>query len=111
MPTHPKPRHEKYKMKPGSKDIKLNILITDDELIELQRYTYQMAEAFGLDQRIDNYRGKRPIGLHNWDFDCLFAVIEGALEDKQYYPDKNAPEYKALMNLYLRLKDEYRKFD
>jgi len=83
-------------MKPGSKDIKLNILITGEELSELQRHTYQMAEAFGLDQRIDNYRGKRPIGLYSWDFDCLLAVIEGALEDEKDYPDKDAQDIKPL---------------
>ncbi|MFZ1986864.1 MAG: hypothetical protein WAU91_20805 [Desulfatitalea sp.] len=98
-------------MKPGSKDIKLNILITGEELNQLQRHTYQMAEAFGLDRRIDNYRGTRPIGLYSWDFDCLLAVIEGALEDEKHYPDKDDAGYKALMNLYLRLKDENRKFD
>jgi hypothetical protein len=98
-------------MKPCSKDIKLNILLTGKELTELQRHTYQMAEAFELDQRIDNYRRKRPIGLYSWDFDCLLAVIDGALEDEKDYPDKDAPGYKALMNLYLRLKDENRKFD
>ena len=98
-------------MKPGSKDIKLNILITGEELTQLQRYTYQMAEAFGLDRRIDNYQGTRPIGLYSWDFDCLLAVIEGALEDKNHYPDKDDAGYKAFMNLYLRLKDENRKFD
>lgn len=70
-------------MKPGSKDLKLNILITGDELTELQRHTYQMAEAYGLDQRVDTYRGNRPIGLYSWDFDCLLAVIEGALEDEK----------------------------
>ena len=37
-----------------------------------------MAEAFGLDRRIENYQGKRPIGLFSWDFDCLLAVIEDA---------------------------------
>jgi hypothetical protein len=98
-------------MKAGSKDIKLDILITGEELNQLQRQTYQMSEAFGLDKRIDNYRGKRPIGLYSWDFDCLLAVIEGALEDEKDYPDKNAAEYKPLMNLYFRLKDENRKFD
>ena len=76
-------------MKPGSKDIQLKILITGDELIELQRHTYQMAEAFGLDRRIENYQGKRPIGFYSWDFDCLLAVIECALEDKKEYPDKD----------------------
>jgi hypothetical protein len=97
-------------MKPGSKDIKLNVLITGDELIELQRHTYQMAEAFGLDRRIDNYRGKRPIGLYSWDFDCLLAVIENALDDPLDYPDKGNPGYKTLKKLYSRLKDENRKF-
>ncbi|MDZ7832811.1 MAG: hypothetical protein U5L07_13735 [Desulfobacterales bacterium] len=98
-------------MKPGSKDIKLKVLITGDELFELQRHSYQMVEAFGLDRRIENYQGKRPIGLYSWDFDCLLAVIECALEDKKEYPDRDAPEYKALMSLYLRLKEENREFD
>lgn len=98
-------------MKPGSKDIKLKILITGDELFELQKHTYHMAESFGLDRRIENYQGKRPIGLYSWDFDCLLAVIEYALEDDKDYPDNNASEYKALMSLYLRLKEENRKFD
>ena len=98
-------------MKPGSKDIKLKVLITGDELFELQRHSYQMVEAFGLDGRVENYQGKRPIGLYSWDFDCLLAVIECALEDKKGYPDRDAPEYKALMSLYLRLKEENRKFD
>src|SRR6056297_1700288 len=98
-------------MKPGAKDIKLKVLITGDELFELQRHSYQMVEAFGLDRRIENYQGTRPIGLYSWDFDCLLAVIECALEDKKEYPDRDASEYKALMSLYLRLKEENRKFD
>lgn len=88
-------------MKPGSKDIKLNILISGDELVELQRHTYQMAEAFGLDMRIENYQGKRPIGFYSWDFDCLLAVIEDALDDQSVYPDKNDRGYRALMKRYL----------
>lgn len=98
-------------MKPGTKDKKIYIQIEGEELSELQRHTYQMAESFGLDQRIDNYKGKRPIGLYHWDLDCLLAVIEGALEEKKYYPEKDAPEYRALMNLYCRLKNENRKFE
>ena len=68
-------------MKPRSKNIKLKILITGDELFELQKHTYHMAESFGLDRRIENYQGKRPIALYSWDFDCLLAAIEYALED------------------------------
>ena len=98
-------------MKPGSKDIKLKILISGDELSELQRYTSEMAEAFGLDRRIENYQGKRPIGLYSWDFDCLLAVIEIALDDPIQYPNKSDPGYTSLKKLLYRLKDEYRKFD
>jgi hypothetical protein len=98
-------------LKPGSKDKKLQILISGEELSELQRHTWQMAEAFGLDRRIENYQGKRPIGLFSWDFDCLLAVIEDASDDPKEYPDKSEPEYKALKSLFIRLKGEYRKFD
>jgi hypothetical protein len=98
-------------MKPGSKDIKKNILITGEELTELQRHTWLMAEAYGLDRRIGNYRGARPIGLYRWDLDCLLEVIEEALEDEKYYPDRDAAGYTALVNLYRRLKDENRTFD
>jgi hypothetical protein len=34
-------------MKPGPNDVKLTILITGDELLELQRLTIDMAEGFG----------------------------------------------------------------
>ncbi|MDD4073437.1 MAG: hypothetical protein PHY78_13860 [Desulfobacterales bacterium] len=98
-------------MKPGSKDIKLKILITGDELSELQHHSSQMAEAFGLDRRIENYLGKRHIGLYSWDFDCLISVIEIVLDDPAEYPDKNDIGYIALKKLLYRLKDEYRKFD
>ncbi len=98
-------------MKPGSKDIKLQILITGKELSELQRHTWQMAEAFGLDRRIENYQGKRPIGLYSWDLDCLLAVIDYTLDDSKQYPDKNESGYIALKSLFERLKVEYRKFN
>lgn len=40
-------------MKPGSKDIKTDILISGEELTELKRHTWLMDEAFGLDSRYD----------------------------------------------------------
>lgn len=97
-------------MKPRSKDKKIEILISGEELSELQRHTWQMAEAFGLDRRIENYKGKRPIGLYSWDFDCLLAVVEMALDDPKEYPDKENQGYKSLKNLLDRLKIENRKF-
>lgn len=96
-------------MKPGSKDKKIKILISGIELSELQRHTPLMTEAFGLDCRIDNYQGKRPIGFYRWDLDCLIDVIDIALNDPRYYPDRNSEKYKALEKLHARLKDEYQK--
>jgi hypothetical protein len=84
-------------------------LISGDELSELKFHTWLMAEAFGLDERIDNYQGKRPIGLYRWDLDCLINAIESALADPMEYPEKNAPGYSALRSLLQRLQDEYRK--
>ena len=98
-------------MKPGPKDTKLKILISDKELSELQRHSEQMVESFGLDRRIEKYQGKRPIGLYSWDFDCILAVIEYVLNDPTEYPDKQESGYIALKNLFNRLKAEYRKFD
>jgi len=97
-------------MKPGSRDIKLPVLISGKELLELQRHSLHMAEAFGLDRRIENYKGKRPIGLFSWDFDCLLAVIEYVIDDPKEYSDKNDSGYIALKKLYERLKIEDQKF-
>ncbi|MEW6587071.1 MAG: hypothetical protein AB1442_15860, partial [Nitrospirota bacterium] len=77
---------------------------------ELKRHTSQMSEAFGLDEKIENYQGKRPLGLYRWDMDCLIDVIEMALDDLADYPDKKAPGYNALKSLLRRLRSEYRKF-
>ena len=98
-------------MRPGSRDIKLGVLITGEELSELKRFSWQMVEAFGLDRRIENYQGKRPIGLYSWDFDCLLAVIENALDDDNEYPNKDQTSYQALKALSARLKKENRKFN
>ena len=42
-------------MKPGSNDKRYYILITGQELIELKKYTWAMAEAYGLDTKIETY--------------------------------------------------------
>jgi hypothetical protein len=91
-------------MKPGSRDVKYTILINGLELEELQRHTWQMAESFGLDGRIDAYRGKRPIGLYRWDIECLQDVISLALKDPAAYPDRSTPGYAALRRLYERVR-------
>ena len=91
-------------MKPGSRDIKYTILITGLELEELQRHTWHMAESFGLDRRIEAYRGKRPIGLYRWDIECLQDVISLTLQDPAEYPDHSTPGYAALRGLYERVR-------
>jgi hypothetical protein len=95
-------------MRPGPKDVKLAILITGDELHELKRFTIDMAEAFGLDRRIEAYSGKRPIGFYRWDLDCLLAVMDLALKDQRAYPDKASSAYAVLKRLHDRLQEEYR---
>ncbi len=65
-----------------------------------------IAEAFGLDRRIANYQGVRPIGLYRWDIECLVDVIDSALKDPEYYSTHDSPEYQALKNLRDRLQVE-----
>ncbi len=71
--------------------------------------TWLMSESFGLDRRIDNYAGKRPIGLYGWDLELLLDVIEGALKCNDEYPDTTASGYNVLARLSGRLRDEYVK--
>lgn len=95
-------------VKPGSRDKKLKILIAGEELYQLQRHTYMMAESFGLDRRVENYKGVRPIGLYRWDVECLLDVMEAALVDRTEYPERDSEEYQALKGLYERLQAEYK---
>jgi hypothetical protein len=94
-------------MKPLRGDYRHRLLISGDELRELQRHTGAMAEAFGLDRKIANYRGSRPLTLYRWDLDCLIDVIDLALTDERDYPDLSAPSYLALKMLGERLRREY----
>src|SRR5271156_5542594 len=93
-------------MKPGSRDHRHRLLISGDELRELKRHTGSMAEAFGLDRKIEAYQGTRPITLYRWDLDCLMDVIDCKLGDQREYPDKTAHEYLDLKPLGKRLREE-----
>ena len=64
-------------MKPGKNDIKVKIKFETDELELLQENSWQMADSFGLDRRINNLTGKREVGFYSWDLDCLECVISG----------------------------------
>ena len=94
-------------MKPLPGDHRHKLLISGDELRELKKHTYSMVEAFGLDRKIENYRGTRPITLYRWDLECLMDVIDLALKDERDYPDKSTPEYQVLQRLGERLHQEY----
>src|ERR1700675_1551019 len=98
------PRNDIMKPLPG--DHRHRLLISGDELRELKRHTVSMAEAFGLDRKIENYKGSRPITLYRWDLDCLMDVIDLALRDERDYPDKSTPEYQALKRVGERLHQE-----
>jgi len=74
-------------MKPGSKDIKVFLKFTEEELSILQDNTWQMAESFGLDRRIDNLTGKRKVGFFSWDFECLEMVVDDLRQQQNI--DKN----------------------
>ena len=89
-------------------EIPIQILITGEGLSELQRQTWQMAEAFDLDDKIEHYQGQEPIALYRWDVDCLLDVIFMALDDGEY-PDKGCSGYKALKRLQSRLKEAYKR--
>lgn len=94
-------------MKPGKNDRRHSILITGAELDELKRHTWAMAEAFGLNRRIEEYNGSRPITLYRWDIECLLDVMDVQLRDEEDYPDKESEEYMALKSLYDRIRKEY----
>jgi hypothetical protein len=94
-------------MKPGRRDIRHKILITGDELRELKRHALTITEAFGLDRKIEAYKGTRPITLFRWDLDCLLDVISYRLADEKEYPDRSSPGFLALKRLGERLRREY----
>ena len=95
-------------MKPGKNDIPINIKISGIQLTELQKHAWHMIEAFGLDTRIDVYKGIRPISLYSWDLDCILDVLSMVLDDEKEYPDKTDEGYIKLHELYTQLKSAYK---
>jgi hypothetical protein len=92
-------------VKPGTNDKQYKILITGQELEELKKFTGDMVEAFGLDRKVENYKGKRAIGFYRWDLDCLEDVLAMAVDDKTEYPSKSGLGYEAIVNVYDRIKE------
>lgn len=96
-------------MKPGKNDIPIERKISGRQLEELQKHTWQMCEAFGLDRKIENYKGTRPIAFYRWDLDCILDVLDMALDDEKEYPDKKDEGYIKLYELYVDMKKAYRE--
>jgi hypothetical protein len=96
-------------MKPGKNDVPIKLKISGRQLEELQKHTWQMCEAFGLDSKIENYKGTRPIFFYSWDLDCILDVLYMALDDEKEYPDKNDEGYVMLYELYAYLKKAYKE--
>lgn len=96
-------------MKAGKNDVAVKCKISGTQLEELQRHTWQMCEAFGLDRKIDNYKGTRPISFYRWDLDCILDVLDMTLNDNDEYPNKEDEGYIKLHELYVHLKNIYNK--
>jgi len=95
-------------MKPGKRDIPVKVKISGKQLEELQKHSWNMIEAFGLDTRIDNYKGVKPISFYSWDLDCILDVLDMVLSDEKKYPDHEDEGYVRLQELFIHLKTEYR---
>ncbi|MBN1460268.1 MAG: hypothetical protein JXA57_12090 [Armatimonadetes bacterium] len=81
----------------------MRVKIEGDELRVLRILTFAMADSFGLDARIEAYRGMRPIQLHRWDLDCLVDVLANEIKGVRGEPGHRASEMKALRTLHERL--------
>ena len=88
-------------MKPGKNDIPIKVKISGLQLEELQKHTWHMIEAFGLDTKVGNYKGVRPISFYSWDLDCILDVLDMVLNDEKEYPDKEDEGYIKLHELYV----------
>ena len=78
-------------------------------MVALHNITYLMSECFGLDSRINNYKGKRPIGLYQWDFECLLGGIEYAINDKRSTSTVTQKDQDALVPLFERMNEIYQQ--
>ncbi|WP_295385133.1 hypothetical protein [uncultured Thiodictyon sp.] len=97
-------------IKSGSRDKKCLVLIQGEELFALQEVTYLMSESFGLDSRILNYKGKRPIGLYEWDFECILGGSDYFFrKGDDQYPTLTTDEKAALDRLHQRLDAVYKE--
>ncbi len=99
-------------MRPGKRDVPVRLVIAGAELDELHGVIGALSESFGLDRRIERYRGKRPIALYQWDLDLLVDVVGDAMRDAeeretrrpQAWAGARRPEAAPLRSLLARLR-------
>jgi hypothetical protein len=100
-------------MRPGPRDVPVRIKIEGEELRELQEHTGAMAESFGLDRKIEEYQGRRPLTLYRWDVECLLDIIDMTIEEaenwskRKHYPGARKPKAEPLRSLLARLRKAY----
>ena len=94
-------------MKPGKRDKKTNIKIQGEELAALQNISFLLSECFGLDSRIDEYKGIRAIGLYQWDYECLISGIEFAINNDRTRRSIPENEVNTLANLLIKTRNTY----
>ena len=92
-------------MKPGKNDIRYKIRFEGSELAVLHKLTSHMCEAFGLDRKIDAYKGTRAITLYSRDLDCLEAVLFCTLRDPARDGITSKRELEALRTLDVRIRE------
>ncbi|MBI3855900.1 MAG: hypothetical protein HY293_09450 [Planctomycetes bacterium] len=90
-------------MRPGSADVPVRVKIGGAELREPKKLTGAMAESFGLDRRIEAYRGKRPIRFYRWDLDCLEGVVDDAVKEAEAARRGQASRTTSLKRLQMRI--------
>lgn len=98
-------------MKIPKNEIPAKIKISGIQLEALQEQSYQLCESFGLDSKIEDYKGTRPIHLYRWDIECLTDMLDETLKDPSEYPDKDDIGYKELEKLNLTLKELYKTIE
>ncbi|MDZ7750895.1 MAG: hypothetical protein U5S82_04385 [Gammaproteobacteria bacterium] len=95
-------------MKPGKKDIKTNLLIQGDELDALHDVCYVFTECFGLDSRVANYKGRRPLGLYQWDYECLISGLDYVVNNERGQQGTSSDNLELLKELLERINKIYK---
>jgi len=93
-------------MKPGRRDKPAYIKFTKNELNILQENSYQMADAYGLDRKVERLTGKRKVMFYSWDLDCLDCVLDNM--EKEYTKKEDLEVIKSLQ---LKIENGYKEIE